>query len=431
MIAARASRPPCINDDAVALMTAARILFRIPPWFAIVIACALVFGSPAEARWKPERVTILLGQTAQGFEGRLVRALAREWSLKLLAPVVVVARGRGRVMAAADEFIRAPRDGTVVLATDLGRLALEYARARPGWIWPQTFEHLGVFALDPVFLFTADDQHDVTLDTVLGAVRKAGQGIGIGHWHSLENLALHDAARRGGLRFQIQPVGSGESLVAAVTGGSLQLALGHASDLARHRGDIEVLAELPGLGPRPPIHPLFDRALGTAMVSAGRANIILVHARLRQDFPERFEALKRSLAAAVASEAHDKTLHILGLHRLGVETFDHAGLMDTVRHWWDAEAQVAGSLAAEPPHVATRGKIRAIADDGRRVSYLGLDGKAHELLVDPDETDLRINGVAANGDMGMERLRPGMICEIVWPGAAAREASRLACKAVP
>jgi tripartite-type tricarboxylate transporter receptor subunit TctC len=221
-------------------MTAVRILFRHLPGciLALALACVLVSGAPAAARWKPERVTIILGQSAHGFEGRLVRGLARVWSLKLLAPVVVAARGRGQVMVAADAFARSPRDGTVVMAVDLGSLALEYARSRPGWVWTRTFEHLGVFALDPVYLFTADDRKGVTLDAMLRAARTQAQGIGIGHWRALENLALHDAARRAGLRFRVQPVGSGESLVAAVTDGKLALALGHASDLARHRDDI-------------------------------------------------------------------------------------------------------------------------------------------------------------------------------------------------
>jgi hypothetical protein len=193
-----------------------------------------------------------------------------------------------------------------------------------------------------------------------------------------------------------------------------------------------VLAELSALGTRPHSHPLFDRALGVAAAApAGRANAIIVHGCLRGDFPERFEALKRSLAAAVASEEHRELLAALGLHRLGVETFDHAGLMGTVRQWWDAESRVAGFLAAEPPPVETRGKITALADGGRRVRYLGLDGKAHELLVDHDETDLRVNGATADGDGALGRLKPGMICEIAWPSAAALEASRLVCKAVP
>lgn len=412
-------------------MTAVRIFFRLLPGLALALACALLPGTTAAAGWKPARVTILLGQTAEGFEGRLVRGLARIWSLKLLAPVVVAAQGRGRVMKAADAFTRATRDGTVVLAADLGRLALEYARARPGWVWTRTFEHLGVFALDPVYLFADEDSRGATLETMLKAARTGEQDIGVGHWHTLENLALHDMARRAGLRFRAKPVGSGDSLAAAVIDGKLAFALGPASDLARHRSDIRVLAELPGLGTRPPGHPLLDRALGIASVPAGRVNAIIVHGRLRRDFPERFEILKRSLTAAVASEEHRGLLAALGLHRLGVETLDHPGLMGAVRQWWDAEARVAGSLAAEPPPVETRGKITALADEGRRVRYLGLDGKYHDLLVDPDETDLRIDGAAANGATALERLKPGMICEIAWPSVAAREASRLLCAPVP
>jgi hypothetical protein len=134
MIAAGDRAPSCIHDDAVAVMTLARIFFRLLPRLALALGGAFLPGARAEAAWKPARVTILLGQSAEGFEGRLVRGLARVWSLKLLAPVVVAAQGRGRMMQAADAFDRNPRDGTVVLAADLGRLAIEYARHRPGWL---------------------------------------------------------------------------------------------------------------------------------------------------------------------------------------------------------------------------------------------------------------------------------------------------------
>lgn len=438
MIGVRAWRPPCkttMPPVMTVLCSFPRCFFlRASFWRAVALALVLALlsaGPAAATNWKPARVTILLGQSAQGLDGRLSRALAREWSLKLLAPVVVTARGRAGALATADAFTRVPRDGTVVMAADLGRLALDYARARPSWVWGQIFEHLGVFGLDPVFLFTVDDGPIATLDAALDGMRTQVQPIGVGQWGAIENLALQDMARRAGLRFAVQPLGSGDSLVAAVMEGSIALALGRASDLSRHRADIRVLAELPGLGSRPPAYPLLDDRLGVRAVPAGRTDVIIVHARLRRDFPERFEVLQRSLAAAVASEAHKEALSALGLHRFGVESLENGALMETLRQWWDAAARVSDQLAAPPPPVQTRGRISRVSDGGRRIEYLGLDGKSHELRADPDATEVGINGVAPDDGAALARLRRGMICEIVWPGPAAREASRLSCKSTP
>jgi len=326
MIGVRAWRPPCkttMPPVMTVLCSFPRCFFlRASFWRAVALALVLALlsaGPAAAANWKPARVTILLGQSAQGLDGRLSRALAREWSLKLLAPVVVTARGRAGALATADAFTRVPRDGTVVMAADLGRLALDYARARPSWVWGQIFEHLGVVGLDPVFLFTVDDGLIATLDAALDGMRTQVQPIGVGQWGAIENLALQDMARRAGLRFAVQPLGSGDSLVAAVMEGSIALALGRASD----------------------------------------------------------------------------------------------------------------QLAAPPPPVQTRGRISRVSDGGRRIEYLGLDGKSHELRADPDATEVSINGVAPDDGAALARLRRGMICEIVWPGPAAREASRLSCKSTP
>jgi hypothetical protein len=177
--------------------------------------------------WRPARLTILLGHTLDGLDGRITRVLVRVWRRHLRAPVVIAAGGRRSLLKTAGEFTRRPRDGSVVLAGDLGYLALAYARERPDWAWARSFEHLGVFARDPAMMFVAADATNI--DDFYDVVRAAREGpyrIGVGHWLSLENLLVHDAAAQAGLQFKPIPIGSGESLLAAVLGGKVPLAFG-------------------------------------------------------------------------------------------------------------------------------------------------------------------------------------------------------------
>lgn len=101
---------------------------------ALVLTAGVVLPGAASAQgWHPTRLTILLGHTMNGLDGRIAQVPARVWSRHLGAPVVIAARGRCSTLKTAGEFIQRPRDGSVVLAGDLGYLALAYARERPTW----------------------------------------------------------------------------------------------------------------------------------------------------------------------------------------------------------------------------------------------------------------------------------------------------------
>lgn len=69
-----------------------------------------------------------------------------------------------------------------------------------------------------------------------------------------------------------------------------------------------------------------------------------------------------------------------------------------------------------------------VEDGGRRLRYLGLDGKIHDLSADAELTEVTIAGAASRSEEPLAGLRTGMLCEIAWPSAMAVQASRLACK---
>jgi hypothetical protein len=396
-----------------------------------VLVMAGTVGLPGVARaqdWRPDQLTILLGNTLNGPDGRITQVLARIWRRHLGSPVVIVSRGPRSLLKAAGEFTHQPRDGSVVLAGDLGCLALAYARERPTWSWARSFEHIGIFARDPALVFIAADRATIDdLDDVVRVARAAPFRVGVRHWFSLENLLLHDIAAQARLNLQSVPIGAGESLLAAVLNDKVSLVFGRQSDIAAKRRAINVLATARAIGPAVKGIQTLDAALATVTAPAGRIGVITVHAGFQRAHPARYERLKRSFQATINDEKYQAALVKLGFTSQGTNNIDHARLITTVRLWWDAYRRVGAKLALSPAPVTTRGKISFVGEGGRVLRYLGLDGKQHNLHANADETDLVIGGVARVGADPLKALRVDMICEITRPSALALEASRLTC----
>lgn len=397
---------------------------------ALAVVASLAAVTEVSAReWRPARLTILLGDTAEGIDGTLTRALAAAWSQALGTRVVVDARGRNDALDAADAFTHSPHDGTVVLAGDLGDLALAYAHEHPLWNWARTLEHFGVFALDPAVLLTGTSSGIRNLDAVAAAARVHGYQVGVTRWRSVDNLVLSDVAAQVGLRWHAVPAGSGASLVRALTDGKLPLAFGRLSDLAVAGRHVAVLAVARPIDGPPLVQArTLDAVLGTRTAPAGRIDVISVHADFQRIFPARYDILKRSLAIALDDPGYRKTVSRLRLTLAGVDDVDHGMLLATVRRWWDEISRVGAVLDLPPAPTATRGKITALGEGGRRIRYLGLDGRTHELRIDPDNTALVVNGDAVTGARPLRALKVGMLCRIAWPSAIAVEASRLNCR---
>lgn len=400
--------------------------------FALLVAILAIgpFAMPVRADdWRPEKITVLLGHVPGGTVGRATEALAKVWSVKLGTPVVVVARGRASMLRAAGEFVLSPRDGRVVLAGDLGPLALAYTRARPSWTWARTLEHAGIYAVDPAVLFTSSSSGIDDLGDVLQQSRAQPYPVVIAAWDSLENVVLQDAAQVAGLRFAVTAAGGGPGLFDAVSKGTVRLAFGRLSLLQENRRAVRLFAHAGALG-----HEVaggsatLDAALGVPSAPAGGFAAITVHAGLQRNFPERFERLKRSLRAARTDPNYLEALEELGLTTEGAAGIEHEEILAAVREWWDSAARVASIIGNVPPPVQTRGKLLQVEDEGRRLRYLGLDGKTHDLAADPEDTEITIAGVVPAMADPLMALKAGMLCEISRPSTLAVQASRLACR---
>ncbi|MFT5538523.1 MAG: hypothetical protein ACI82H_000035 [Alphaproteobacteria bacterium] len=277
-------------------------------------------------------------------------------------------------------------------------------------------------------LVAADTTNIDDLDDVVRAAREGPFSVGIGRWLSFENLLVHDVAAQAGLQLKPVPIGSGESLLAAVISGKLPLIFGRRSDIAVKRRVVNVLAQTQAIGLVVKGTKTIDSALATVTAPAGRIDVITVHAGFQRAYPARFERLNRSFQAAINDEEYQEALIKLGFTTKGTHNIPHPRLMTSVRLWWDAYRRVGAKLALSPAPVITRGKISFVGKGGRVIRYLGLDGKQNDLHANADETDLVISGVSVAGAEPLKAIRVGLICEIARPSALALEASRLTCK---
>lgn len=398
-------------------------------WLFCMLVAVLTAVSARAQHWQPEKITILLGHARGSAIDRATVALAEAWRAKLGAPVVVLARGRAGMLRAAGEFAISPRDGRIVLAGDLAALALSYARTRPVWIWERTFEHLGVFAIDPAVLFTGTSSDIDDLGDIISQARMQPYPVAVAAWNGIENVVLQDVARSLGLRFTVTPVGGGAGFANAVSRGAMRLGFGRLSFLHDQRRSVRILAHGGALG-REVMggSATLDAVFGVSVPPVGRFDVITVHAGFQRNFPARYEKLRRSLEAAREDEDYRETLSELGFGTEGAGAVGHGEILAAVRQWWDAAARVAPVLAAVPAPTQTRGKLTRIEDNGRRLRYLGLDGEVHDLAADPEETEVTVAGTVQGGSDPLAGLKEGMICEIVWPSPVAVQASRLACK---
>lgn len=400
----------------------------------ILVACltamlpALASGVARAEDWRPDKITVYSGHAPSGSFGRAAMALGAALQKHLGVPVVVVPRGRASMLRAAGELMLKPRDGRFVVAGDLGALAIDYARARPDWLWARSLEHVGIFAVDPAVLFTSTSSGLDDFGEVQAAARSQPYPVAVSAWDSIENIVLQDAARAAGLRFAVTPAGGGEGLFSVASRGTVRLALGRMSLLREHRRSLRILAHAGVLDAATASHVVtFSTLMGVPAAPAGGYATITVHAGLRNSFPERHDRLRRTLDAARADKDYLEALEELDLSP-DTAGLAHDQLLPIVRQWWDAAARVAPVLAGAPAEMQTRGKLTVVEDGGRRLRYLGLDGKIHDLSADAELTEVTIAGAASRSEEPLAGLRTGMLCEIAWPSAMAVQASRLACK---
>ena len=80
--------------------------------------------SQAEAAWSPKKITIVLSHSLGGGQDRLTRAFIKVWSKHLGAKITVKPKNGASGRVGFDYFISQPRDGTVLLSSNIGTTSI-------------------------------------------------------------------------------------------------------------------------------------------------------------------------------------------------------------------------------------------------------------------------------------------------------------------
>jgi len=124
------------------------------------------------AEWQPKQITLVLPHSLGGGQDRLTRAFVKVWSKHLGAKIKVLNKRGASGRIGFDYFQTQPKDGTVLVTTNIATTGTMYAQQKPPWSWEDTVHILGIFGVDPAAIFVLKDSPFKSIQDVIAAGKK-------------------------------------------------------------------------------------------------------------------------------------------------------------------------------------------------------------------------------------------------------------------
>lgn len=292
-----------------------------------------------EKKWTAKQIEIVIPNKVGGNHDITTRILGEVWSQKLGIPFVYNNKDGASGMVGYNYFVSAPKDGSVLLATNLSSAAIMYKEQKPRWEWDKELAWMGIYGVDPGTFAVKADSPFKTIKDVIDAAKKSKVTVTIPFWASPENLLLHQLMDQTGAQFEVIPYGSGNDLVTAVLGGHVQVALTKVSGVEKAGDSLRYLAVTMPENPVPHLTdnaPALDSALGTKTLVVASYRSINVHKDLKTKYPGRYKLIKETF-----EQAKDDPRVIEGMKKAGVDPalmvdWDADKLDEQTRMYWDA-----------------------------------------------------------------------------------------------
>lgn len=401
--------------------------------FLAIAGMSMTAVSKAQAQWDPKKVTIVVSHSLGGGQDRASRALVNVWAKHFGTKFAVLPKPGASGRIGFDYFLGQPKDGTIVLSTNVATTATMYAQQKPDWKWAESLDFLGSISVDPGVVFVLNDSPLKSMSDVIAMGKEERAVFAISSWASTENLALHQMMKQTGTKYEVIPIGGGSDLVTAVLGGHVPVAFGKASNVAKASDRVRVLAV--GL-PTNPIKdmtsnaPTLDEATGTKTISVASYRSILIPASLRKEHPDRYKKLKESFEAAKDDPEFIALAKKAGIAPSLIIDKDAAEVTELLEGIWTAYYE-HGAFFDEKLEVTTvTVGILKLAKKGRYVFYTGADGKETRIRVHREDSELTIDGKHEPGKDGQKKLKVGMSCTFTYIGVPV-VAKSADCKSSP
>jgi len=389
---------------------------------AVIVAASMYVAGVSEARaaeWNPKKITLVLPHSLGGGQDRLTRVLIKVWSKHLGTKIVVLNKRGASGRIGFDYFQTQPKDGTVLVTTNIATTGTMYAQQKPPWSWEDTVNILGVFGVDPAAIFVLKDSPFQSIQDVIAAGKKKKIVMALSSWASAENITLHQTMEQTGAQFQIIPIGGGSDLVTAVLGGHVPVGLGKVSNISKGGDRVRVLAVTLEENPVKDMTnnaPTLDGALGTKTIPVASYRSIIVPASLKKDHPDRYKKLKQSFEAAKDDPEYIKLAKKVGISKQLILDKDNDEMQAIVKSYWAAYDKHGAFFKQKQKMTKVTSELVDVKKKGKTVYFINTDGKKTKIKVHRRRTKLYIGGERQKGKKGLAKLKKGMDCTIGYIG---------------
>jgi len=251
--------------------------------------------------WPPAQLEIVLPHKVGSNHDVVTRALGEIWQEHLGTKFVYNNKDGAGNRIGYDFFAKQPKDGSVIMSSNLVTAAIMYAEQKPDWVWEETVVPLDVFSVDPGAIFVTKDSKFQDFNQLIDAAKENKITIAISQWASAETLLLQQLMELTGAQFEIIPFGSGTDLITQVLGGHVDCGFGKVSGIEKIGDMKRYLAITMPKNPVPKLTdnaPTVDEILGAKTMPVASYRGINVHKEFKENHPEEFEKLRQSLREA-------------------------------------------------------------------------------------------------------------------------------------
>ncbi|MFZ7104148.1 MAG: tripartite tricarboxylate transporter substrate-binding protein [Peptococcaceae bacterium] len=289
-------------------------------------------------KWSPEQIEIVLPHKVGSNQDMTTRILGEVWAAKLGTTFVYNNKDGASGQIGYNYFQTLPKDGSVIMSSNLASASIMYKEQTPPWDWEETLIWMGIFGIDPGTFFVRANSPYETINQLIDEAKNKKLTVAISYWASPDNLLLHQIMEQTGAQFEIIPYGSGNDLVTQVMGGHVDFGYTKVSGVEK-AGDLRHLAISMPENPIPHLTndaPALDEALGTKTLLVASYRAVNVHKELMEKYPERYQSIKETF-----EEAKDDPRVIESMKKAGADPdlmvdWDEAELMNQTRMYWEA-----------------------------------------------------------------------------------------------
>jgi len=304
------------------------------------LAAAQVGTAWAQDAWPPARMTVVVSHDIGSSQNVTMRALGEVWQEKLGTQFVYENRDGASGRVGYDYFLSQPKDGSVILSSNMGSASIMYAQQKPEWQWREVLQPLGIFGVDPGAIFVKSDSEFQTLADVVAAAKERPMTLGLSFWASPENLQIHQIMGETGAQFEVVPNDNSSEIMAQVLGGHVDVGYSKVGSVLRAGDGLRIIAIPLATNPVPNLTnnaPTADEALGLETMGVASYRGVLVHKEWSDANPEHFQTLRDTFVEAIADPRFIEAMAEQGVDKeLIYDTPPDQIYSEILDRYWDA-----------------------------------------------------------------------------------------------